>query len=156
MAPATTELIGQERPSVTTSSERKDRRSAARSATVPPMATRATSIGTIALADQLNHLRSRVPLSEEDVSAATGADTATVTAWLERREAPAGEQAARLSELIAVVEMLEESTRPDAIGLWLHRSVPALRRRTPAAMIASGGYEQVYEIAAELAAGVFT
>ena len=115
-----------------------------------------TDTGTIALADQLNHLRARVPLSGEDIAAATGGDAATVTAWLERRAAPAGEQAARLSELIAVVEMLEESTRPDSIAAWLHRKVPALKGREPAAMIASGGYEQVYEIAAELAAGVFT
>ena len=126
-------------------------------ATVPIMATSAaTDISTIALADQLNHLRARVPLSGEDIAAATGADALTVTTWLERRAAPAGEQAARLSELIAVVEMLEESTRADSIAAWLHRKVPALKGREPAAMIASGGYEQVYEIAAELAAGVFT
>jgi DNA-binding transcriptional regulator YiaG len=126
-------------------------------ATVPKVATAvSTNTSTIALADQLNHLRQRVPVSERDVTAATGADAATVSAWLERRAAPAGEQAARLNELIAVVDMLEESTRPEAIGPWLHREIPALKGRTPAAMIAAGGYEQVYEIAAELAAGVFT
>ncbi len=61
----------------------------------------------------------------------------------------------RLAELMAVVETLEQVTRAQAIGPWLDRKVPALDDRTPA-LIASGGYEQVYEIAAELAAGTFT
>jgi hypothetical protein len=120
------------------------------------MAASATRKGLISLADQLNHLRARVPLLEQDVAAATGADASVVTAWIDRRAAPDGEQAARLSELIAVVEMLEESTRPEAIGPWLSRKVPALRGRTPTSVLASGGYELVYTIAAELAAGAFT
>ena len=120
------------------------------------VSTAAGTSGMIGLADQLRLLRERVPLSTADVRAATGADEATVLSWLERREGPAGDEAARLSELIAVVEMLEESTRPYAIGPWLHRSVPALNGRAPVDVIASGGYEQVYELAAELAAGVFT
>jgi hypothetical protein len=42
---------------------------------VPTMtATMHTNIGTIALADQLNRLRERVPLSKQDVARATGAD----------------------------------------------------------------------------------
>ena len=118
--------------------------------------TAAGTSGMIGLADQLRLLRERVPLSTADVRAATGAHEATVISWLERREGPAGNEAARLSELIAVVEILEESTRLDAIGPWLHRSVPALNGRAPVDVIASGGYEQVYELAAELAAGVFT
>ena len=79
-----------------------------------------------------------------------------MTEWLERRTAPAGEHAARLSELVTVVEMLEESTRPEAIDSWLRRKVPALGGRAPAETIAADGDEQPYEIANELAAGVFT
>ena len=136
---------------------RADAGSSRRADRVASMAsTAAGTSGMIGLADQLRLLRERVPLSTADVTAATGADEATVLSWLERREGPAGDEAARLSELIAVVEMLEESTRPDAIGPWLHRSVPALNGRAPVDVIASGGYEQVYELEAELAAGVFT
>ena len=43
-------------------------------------------------------------------------------------------------------------TRAELIGPWLDREVPALHKRTPATVIASAGYELVYEIAAELAA----
>jgi DNA-binding transcriptional regulator YiaG len=59
----------------------------------------AANIGTIALADQLNRLRERVPLSEQDVAQATGADLVTVQAWLRREAAPMGACANRLTEL---------------------------------------------------------
>lgn len=110
----------------------------------------AASTGTIALADQLRFVRERVPISERDVMAATGADEATVAAWLARRAAPAGQQAARLSELIAACERLEVSTKPEAIVEWLRRSVPMLDDRTPLATIRSGGYEHVARIAEDL------
>lgn len=79
-----------------------------------------------------------------------------MAAWLQRETAPSGKPATRLAELIAVVETLEPVTGAESIGPWLVREVPAHHNRTPAALIASGGYEQVYEIALELAAGTFT
>jgi DNA-binding transcriptional regulator YiaG len=115
-----------------------------------------TDTGTIALADQLNHLRERVPLSEEDVMAATGADEATVKGWVERRIAPAGEPAVRLIELIAVCERLTVSTKPEVIPEWLHRKVPLLGGRTSLATLASGGYEQVAGIAEDFIDPSFT
>ena len=129
----------------------------ARADTVASVASTApSSIGTIALADQLRFLRERVPLSEADVRAATGAAKETVLAWLERRAAPAGEEAARLSELIAACERLEVSTRPDVIPDWLNRSVPILEGRTPLAAIAAGDYELVAGIAEDLIDPPFT
>jgi DNA-binding transcriptional regulator YiaG len=60
-------------------------------ATVLNMATvAATSVGTIALADQLNRVRERVPLTVSDVASATGANDATVRQWFERKSAPMG------------------------------------------------------------------
>lgn len=126
-------------------------------ATLPVMATSAaTSIGTIALADQLNHLRARVPLSEQDVARATGAHEATVRQWMERKAAPMGAQANRLAEVIAVVEEMALNIQPDGIAGWLHEEVPALDGETPADVIASGGYQRVIDIALWLSAGGFT
>ena len=126
-------------------------------ATVANVATAAsTNIGTIALADQLNHLRERVQLSEHDVAAATGADEKTVRGWLERRSAPAGQPAMRLSELIAACERLEVSTKPEAIPEWLNRPVPTLEGRTPLETIAAGGYERVAAIAEDFIYPAFT
>ena len=126
-------------------------------ATVLNMATSAaTDIGTIALADQLKHLRERVPLSEHDVAAATGADEVTVSGWLERSIVPTGQPAMRLSELIAACERLEISTKPDVIPDWLNRPVPMLGGHTPLEAIASGGYERVAAIAEDFIYPSFT
>lgn len=126
-------------------------------ATLPFMATSAvTSIGTIALADQLNHLRARVPLSEQDVARATGAEQATVRQWIERKAAPMGVEANRLAELIAVVEEMALNIEPDGIPEWLRDEIPALEGETPADVIASGGYQGVIDIALWLSAGGFT
>ncbi|MBV9193914.1 MAG: hypothetical protein JO168_07180 [Solirubrobacterales bacterium] len=145
-------VFGHARPS-----ERAGAGNNAQADTVASMASTAPSaIGTIALADQLRFLRERVPLSDADVTAATGADEETALAWLERRVAPAGEQAARLSELIAACERLEVSSRPDAIPDWLNRTVPVLGGRTPLAAIAAGDYELVAGIAEDLIDPPFT
>jgi predicted transcriptional regulator len=123
---------------------------------IPVAATTTKSIGTIALADQLIRLRERVPLSPGDVAAATGADRPTVAAWLERSAVPTGEQAARLSELIAAVERLEVSTKPEAIPAWLNRKVPLLGDKTPLETLAAGGYEQIARVAEDFVYPTFT
>ncbi len=124
-------------------------------ATFDLVATAAHS-GTIALADQLIHLRERVPLAEVDIAEVTGADAATVAAWLERRVAPAGQHAVRLSELIAACERLAVSTKPEFIPQWLRRQVPSLGGQTPLHALASGGYEQIAGIAEDLIYPTFT
>ncbi len=116
----------------------------------------ATTIGTIALADQLNHLRARVPLSDADVARATGVEPATAREWIERKAAPVGMHANRLAELIAVVEELALNVKPDGIARWLASEVPALDGGVPADVIASGGYQRVMDIAQWLSTGGFT
>jgi hypothetical protein len=124
---------------------------------LPLMATSAaTSIGTIALADQLNRLRARVPLSEQDIARATGAEPATVRQWIERKAAAMGVEANRLAELIAVVEEMALNIERDSIQEWLRDGIPALEGETPADVIASGGYQRVIDIALWLSAGGFT
>lgn len=100
----------------------------------------ATNIGTIALADQLNHLRARVTLSDAVVARATGADEAVARRWTERVEAPMGVHANRLAELMAVVEEMALSVKPESIPAWLTTAVEALDGETPADVIAAGGY----------------
>ena len=126
-------------------------------ATVIPVATTAAnSTATIALADQLIHLRERVPLPVADIATATGADQDTVEAWLARRAAPSGAPAARLTELIAAVERLEVTTKREAIADWLRRKVPALDGRTPLETLAAGGYERIAGFAEDLISPPFT
>ncbi len=115
-----------------------------------------TNIDTIALADQLDHLRARVPLSERDIARATGADEATVRNWIDRKAAPAGDEANRLSELIAVVDEMALNVKVDSIPGWLTTEVPALDGASPADLIAGGGYRRVMSLAVGLSAGAFT
>jgi DNA-binding transcriptional regulator YiaG len=123
---------------------------------IPVATTAANSTATIALADQLIHLRERVPLPVSDVAAGTGADQDTVQAWLARRAAPSGVPAARLTELIAAVERLEVTTKREAIADWLGRKVPALDGRTPLETLAAGGYERIAGFAEDLISPPFT
>ncbi|MHB8691355.1 MAG: hypothetical protein ACYDHH_08915 [Solirubrobacteraceae bacterium] len=110
----------------------------------------ATTLGTIALADQLIHLRERIALTEADIVAVTGVDLQIVAGWLERRVVPTGEPAMRLSELIAACERLAVSTKPEFIPEWLRRPVPALDGRTPLQTLAAGGYEEIAAFAENL------
>lgn len=118
--------------------------------------TTAKTIGTIAIADQLRHLRYRVPVSERDIARATGADEETVRDWLARKAPPAGVQANRLLETIAVIEEMALNVRPEGLSDWLSSDVPALGGKAPADVIAAGGYEQVMDVARGLTYGAFT
>lgn len=108
------------------------------------------SSGTIAFADQLIRLRERVPLSETDIRRATGAKPRTLRAWLARQEAPAGTQADRLCELIAIVKLLEDSMEPARTLTWLRTNVEELKRTAPLAALAAGNYEHVRAVALTL------
>ena len=87
---------------------------------------------TIALADLLIALRERVPLSEGQIAHGTGADAQTVRAWLERREAPGGVPAQRLTELVAFVEEMARNVRGETLaGEWLEDEVDFLSGANP-------------------------
>lgn len=119
-------------------------------------ATATTEFRTIALADQLIRLRQRVPLLNADIATATGVAATRVRDWLERVDAPSGQVAMRLSELIAACEQLEVTMKPDAIASWLHVPVASLDGCTPAAVLADGGYERIVAIAEDLKYPTFT
>ena len=72
-------------------------------------------------------------MSEGQIARATGADEQTVRAWLERREAPSGAQAQRLTELVAFVEEMARNLPGETLagGGWTARST-SLERREPA------------------------
>jgi hypothetical protein len=80
----------------------------------------------------------------------------TVAAWLARRAAPSGTRAARLAELIAVVERLEITTKREAVAEWLRRQVPALEGKTPLETIAAGGYQRIAGFAEDLISPPFS
>ncbi|MGH3610986.1 MAG: hypothetical protein ACRDRD_23295, partial [Pseudonocardiaceae bacterium] len=66
---------------------------------------------TMAPADLLIGLLERVPMSKAQIARATQADPATIRLWLRRREAPAGLEAQRLTELVAFVDEMARNIR---------------------------------------------
>lgn len=126
------------------------------SANVLVVATSTRQPESAALADLLTSTMSRVPLTVADIAAATGASQATVRRWLSHAAAPDGQDATRVSELLAVVDVLTRAMRPEAIVPWLRQQLNLLGGRRGLDVLASGGYAEVRELAAELASGTFT
>jgi hypothetical protein len=125
-------------------------------ATVALMAATAAST-TMAPVDLLIGLRDRVPLSEAQVARGTGAGEQTVRAWLERREAPGGAHAQRLTELVAFVEEMARNLAGETLaGSWLDGEVDVLSGANPLDEIAAGRYERMIQYALGVSYGTFT
>ena len=114
------------------------------------------SAPTIALVDLLIALRERVAMSDVQIARATLAGRGTVKAWLERREAPDGLHAQRLTELVAFVQEMARNVRGEALAGWLDGAVDVLGGANPLDEIAEGRYEQMTDFALGLSHGVFT
>ncbi len=96
-------------------------------------------------------------MSEAQIARATRADRATVAAWLERREAPGGLQAQRLTELVAFVQEMARNMRGETLaGWWLDGQVDVLDGANPLDEIAGGRYERMIQLALGISHGVFT
>lgn len=113
-------------------------------------------MSTLAYADEVRRVKEIAFLTERDIARATGAAVSTVGSWLRRTRAPSGVRADRVVELSAIVEQLTGSMKPEAIGVWLNKPVPALGNRWPADVLAEGGYEQVAALVDELVHPTFT
>jgi hypothetical protein len=115
------------------------------------------SAASMATADLLRRLLERVPLSEAQIARATLADPATIQAWLRRREAPAGLDAQRLTELVAFVDEMARNLKGETLaGWWLDGNVDFLSGANPLDEIAAGHYEQMMQYALGVSNGVFT
>jgi hypothetical protein len=126
------------------------------SGTLIVMAATASAL-TMAPADLLIGLREPVPFSEAQVARGTGAETETVRAWLERREAPGAVHGQRLTELVAFVEEMARNIRGETLAeSWLDGSVDVLSGANPLDEIAAGRYERMMQYALGLSYGVFT
>lgn len=111
---------------------------------------------TMATADLLIGLLERVPISEAQIARATLAEPATIQAWVRRREAPAGLEAQRLTELVALVEEMARNIRAAALVEWLDGDIESLHGANPLDELAGGCYERLIQLALGLTHGVFT
>ncbi len=112
---------------------------------------------TMALADLLIGLLERVPMTEVQIARATRAEPATIRRWLQRRKAPAGLEAQRLTELVAFVQELALNLHGETLaGWWLDGQVDVLDGANPLDEIAGGRYERMIQYARGISHGVFT
>ena len=111
---------------------------------------------TMAPADLLIGLLERVPISEVQIARATLAGPETIRLWLRRREAPAGLEAQRLTELVGFVEQMARNIRCDALAEWLDRELDFLQGENALDELAGGGYERLIQLALGLTYGIFT
>jgi hypothetical protein len=111
---------------------------------------------TMAPADLLIGLLERVPMSEAQIARATQAEPETIQAWLRRREAAAGLEAQRLTELVAFVEEMARNIRAGALAEWLDSDIDFLNGRNPLDELAAGGYERLIQLALGLTHSMFT
>jgi hypothetical protein len=91
-----------------------------------------------------------VGFSDDEVAAVVGADAEAIGRWRAGSDAPAGERAARLGELAALVQRLTATIQPEAIAPWLRKPLQVLDGKVPLRVIADGGYERVSGLVAEL------
>jgi hypothetical protein len=94
----------------------------------------------MALADLLIGLLERVPMTEAQIARATEAEASTIRLSLQRRKAPAGLEAQRLTELVAFVQEMARNVRGDALAEWLDGAVDVLGGANPLDEIAGGRY----------------
>ena len=112
---------------------------------------------TMALADLLIGLLERVPMSEAQIARATQAEPATIRRGSERREAPAGLEAQRLTELVAFVQEMARNIHGETLAeVARRRQSTSSTARNPLDELAGGRYERLIQFARGLSHGVFT
>jgi transcriptional regulator with XRE-family HTH domain len=76
---------------------------------------------TIVLSEQLEHLRSTLGISYEELAQVLGTDRKTVYRWLADETFPQAKNRARLDELESLVARLDESFKThEGSAAWMH------------------------------------
>ncbi|MCA1708161.1 MAG: hypothetical protein LC808_34755 [Actinobacteria bacterium] len=89
-------------------------------------------------------------LNGSDVARATRVPVSTVQAWIQDEGEPGGEQAERISELLALVDRLAAVMDTGFIGLWLRKPLRLLDDERPLDVLARGNYKAVSRLVAAL------
>lgn len=96
------------------------------------------------LAREVTYLRG-LGLGDVDLSRAAGSGD-QARGWPPSEPAGSGDWAARIAELAAIAQALEERLPREHVAPWLRTSIPALGWVTPLDLIGQGRTEQVVEV----------
>jgi putative toxin-antitoxin system antitoxin component (TIGR02293 family) len=107
------------------------------------------------LTQRLTDLASAVDLDAVEIARAVGTNPRTVSRWLTETTAPQRSQRERLLEVIAVLERLSATLRPEAAHDWLLTPNPLLQYDKPIDLLGEGSFRRVLGAIDALADGVF-
>ncbi len=100
--------------------------------------------------------REILELTYPEIGSALDVNRRTVMRWAHSEHTPSLEHLAKLEELSELRHLLQAVfADADAASEWLHTPLPALRGRTPMALIRLGDLRQVVGVLAGLEAGAF-
>ncbi len=93
-------------------------------------------------------------LTIREVGGALGTSSKTVQRWRTQRTAPRPEHRRELEKLNQLRHFIETSFRnSDAAQRWMHRPSPALRGKSPMAVLTHGDIDAVLKVLGTLAGG---
>lgn len=107
------------------------------------------------LAERLEKLVEQTDLDQVEVARVLGTSPRTVSRWLRAEAAPRREARERLLEVLAVLERLSATLRPEPAHDWLFTPNPMLDYRKPADLLGEGRFREVIGAIDALGEGVF-
>lgn len=107
------------------------------------------------LAERLEEAFDKSKLEPSEVGRVVGASGRTVSRWLKDEAQPRREARERLLELLAVIDRLSGTLRPEVAHDWLFTPNPALDHRKPADLLREGQYRLVLGVVDALGEGAF-
>lgn len=107
------------------------------------------------LAKRLERAAARVELDHTDIARVIEANPRTVSRWLREESAPRADARERLLEVVAVLERLSTTLRPQPAHDWLFTPNPTLDHHKPVDLIRQGEFRRVLGAIDAMAEGVF-
>lgn len=105
--------------------------------------------------DRLGAVAVKVELDQAELARVFETTPRTVARWLSRESSPRPEARERLLEVVAVLERLSGTLRPEAAHDWLFSPNPTLDHHKPVDLLRRGDFRPVLGAIDALAEGVF-
>ena len=106
------------------------------------------------LAERLDEALERADLDHAEAARVLGTNPRTVSRWLHEAARPRPDARERVLELLAVLERLGRSLRPEPAHDWLFTPNPLLDYRKPVELLREGRYREVLGAIDALGEGV--
>lgn len=110
-------------------------------------------MSTSALADRIDHIKTRARIKSRDIAQLLGTTPQTVSRWQTGKSSPQQEVLERLLTLDWIVEQLSRLYEPEEARIWLFSHHALLEGDRPADRIEEGRLEDVLALVDQLETG---